>query len=49
MCQKSEPSIIPMALGNDNYWGYTTDILYRYEVRWIEMAIVMPIWTILFL
>ena len=46
MCEKSEPGIIPMALGNDNYWGYTTEFIYRYEVRWIEMAIVMPLWTI---
>ena len=46
MCAKFEPGIIPMALVNDNYWGYTTEFIYRYEVRWIEVAIVMPLWTI---
>ena len=30
---------IPMALCNDNFWGYTTDIISRYQVRWIEAAI----------
>ena len=34
-----------MALGNDNFWGYTTDLIVRYRVRWIEMAAVMPMWT----
>ena len=29
MCAKFEPGIIPMALGNDNYWGYTTEFIYR--------------------
>ena len=36
---------IPMALCNDNFWGYTTDIIYKYKVRWIEAAIVSPCWT----
>lgn len=35
----------PMMLCNDNFWGYTTDLLYRYQVRWIESAIVSPCWT----
>ena len=34
-----------MALCNDNFWGYTTDIISRYHVRWIEAAIVSPCWT----
>ena len=34
-----------MGLANDNFWGYTSDILYRYQVRWVEAAIVAPIWT----
>lgn len=34
-----------MALCNDNFWGYTTDILYKYQVTWLEAAIVQPCWT----
>ena len=33
---------IPMALANDNFAGYTTDLLARYKVRWLEAAIVSP-------
>ena len=36
---------IPMALCNDNFWGYTTDVISKYQVRWIESAIVLPCWT----
>ena len=36
---------IPMALANDNLWGYTSDIIAKYKVRWIEMAAVLPMWT----
>ncbi len=36
---------IPMALCNDNFWGYTTSMITRYKVRWIEAAIVSPCWT----
>ena len=36
---------IPMGLCNDNFWGYTTDIITKYRVRWIELAIVSPCWT----
>ena len=35
----------PMALANDNFIGYTTDLITRYNVRWIEAAIVNPCWT----
>ena len=34
-----------MSLCNDNFWGYTTDIITKYQVRWIETAIVSPCWT----
>ena len=34
---------IPMAVCNDNFWGYTTDIIAKYRVRWIEAAIVLPL------
>ena len=34
-----------MALCNDNLWGYTCNIIYKYQVRWIEAAIVSPCWT----
>ena len=34
-----------MALANDNFAGYTTDLLARYKVRWLEAAIVSPCWT----
>ena len=36
---------VPMAVANDNMWGYVTDIITRYQVRWIEMAAVLPYWT----
>ena len=36
---------IPMALGQDTFFGYTTDLLVKYKVRWIEIAAVMPMWT----
>ena len=34
-----------MVLGNDNYWGYTTDLIYKYGVTYLEAAIVQPVWT----
>ena len=37
--------VIPRGLCNDNFWGYTTSIIARYGVRWIEAAIVSPCWT----
>ena len=37
--------VIPMGLCNDNFWGFTSDIIYKYRVRWIEAAIVSPCWT----
>ena len=34
-----------MALCNDNFWGYTSELIYRYKVTWMEAAIVQPCWT----
>ena len=42
--RRREPSI-PMALGYDNYWGFSTDLIVRYKVSWIEMAAILPLWT----
>ena len=39
------PHVIPMGLCNDNLWGYVTDIIAKYQVRWLEAAIVSPCWT----
>ena len=36
---------IPVALGQDLFWGFTTELIYKYQVRWIEMAAIMPLWT----
>ena len=44
-CKAPHVGIIPMGLGNDNFWGYTSGILYKHQVRWIEAAIVLPCWT----
>lgn len=33
---------VPKALSNDNMWGYVASITMRYQVRWIEMAAVLP-------
>ena len=44
--QRSRGSFVaPMALCNDNFWGFTTVLLARYKVRWIEMAAILPCWT----
>ena len=34
-----------MALANDNFIGYTSEIIARFKVRWLEAAIVQPCWT----
>ena len=36
---------IPMALSNDNMWGYATGLIVKHKVRWIEMAAILPYWT----
>ena len=38
---------IPEALTNDNFWGFTTEIIYKYRVRWIEAAAACPVFTCL--
>ena len=45
MLDKSGSRVVPMGLCNDNLWGYTTDVISKYQVRWIETAIVSPCWT----
>ena len=44
-CFTHSPDVIPAGLCNDNLWGYTTEIISRYKVRWPEAAIVCPCWT----
>ena len=34
-----------MRMTNDNLWGYVDDMIYKYDVRFLEMAIVSPAWT----
>ena len=34
---------IPRALANDNFYGFPSDIIVRYGVRWIELAAASPI------
>ena len=29
---------VPMTLCNDNMWGYSTDLIVKHKVRWIEAA-----------
>jgi len=31
--------VIPMGLANDNFWGYTCGLIYKYKVRWIEACL----------
>ena len=45
MHKKMSACRIPMSLCNDNFWGYSTDILIKNKIRWIEAAIVSPCWT----
>ena len=44
MC-KQNPCAVPEALANDNWFGYPTELLYTYKVRWIEAAAASPVWT----
>ena len=34
-----------MVLANDNWWGYTSCLLFKYQVTWLEAAIVQPCWA----
>ena len=36
---------IPMVLANDSWWGYTSCLLFKYQVTWLEAAIFQPCWT----
>jgi hypothetical protein len=36
---------IPQSLCNDNHWGHTSDILYKHNATWLEMAVASPCWT----
>ena len=36
--QAKGKSNVPMALANDNWYGYVQDIIARMDVRWIECA-----------
>ena len=40
-----QTKIPEMSLCNDNLWGYSCEIIYKYRVRWLEAAIVSPCWT----
>ena len=42
---KFSPRVIPLGLCNDNLFGYTTSLIAKYKVRWLEAAIVSPVWT----
>ena len=42
---KGENHKIPMCLASDNFWGYTSDIIVKYRVTWLESAIVSPCWN----
>ena len=34
-----------MRMTNDNFWGYADEVIYKHDVRFLEMAIVSPAWT----
>ena len=36
---------IPMALANDNFYGYAPEFIYKRRVRFIEAAAACPCWT----
>ena len=36
---------IPMSLCNDNHWGFTAELIYQFDARWIELAVAAPCWT----
>lgn len=36
---------VPMALCNDNFWGYMSAIVARHGVRFVEMCVALPVWT----
>jgi len=38
---------VPMALANDNWYGYVQEVIARYDARWIECACASLCWTTL--
>ena len=38
---------IPLSLCNDNFWTHTCELLYKYDVTWLEMAVASPCWTLM--
>ena len=44
---KEDVVAIPQALTNDNFWGFVTEVIYKYRVRWIESAAACPVFTCL--
>ena len=46
MLNSNDPGV-PRALANDNWYGYVNKVIVEWEVRWIEMAVVLPFWTTL--
>ena len=38
---------VPMALANDNWYGYVQEVVARYDARWIECACASLCWTTL--
>ena len=38
---------IPVALANDNFFGFALDLFYKYNVRYIECAAASPLFTAL--
>ena len=44
MAQRPQKAI-PMAIANHNFIGYCSRTIVDYRVRWIEAAIVLPVWT----
>ena len=44
MQDASNPGV-PKALANDNWYGYVNRVVVDEQVRWIEMAVVLPFWN----
>ena len=42
-----DKSGIPMTVTKDNFWGYSSNRIYKYRVRWIEAAAATPVLTCL--
>ena len=45
LAQAHGKSNAPMALANDNWYGYVQEIIARLDVRWIECACASIAWT----